>query len=86
MHRVELLDEAIGVARRLGCDVRQDWFDGRGGGHCLLRGRKQLFLDLAQSVDEQLECVAQALRGEVQLANAPMRAELAEYLDVRRVA
>src|SRR5262245_48616039 len=64
MHTVELLDEALGAARRLGYDVRQDWLGGDGGGHCLVRGRRLLLLDVAQSPDEQLDIVVEALRSE----------------------
>ena len=31
MHTVELLDEAVQAARRLGYEVRQDWLGGDGG-------------------------------------------------------
>ena len=65
MHTVELLQEALEAARGLGYDVRQDWLGGDGGGHCLVRGRRMLLLDVAQSPDEQLDVVADALRGEV---------------------
>src|SRR5437763_1724130 len=64
MHTVELLNEAVDTARRLGYEVRQDWLGGNGGGHCLVRGRKWLLLDVAQTVDEQLDVVTDALRGE----------------------
>jgi hypothetical protein len=64
MHTAELLQEAVESARRLGYEVRHDWLDGNGGGHCLVRGRKWLLLDVAQSPAEQLEIVAEALRGE----------------------
>ena len=49
MHTVELLNEAVETARRLGYEVRQDWLGGNGGGHCLVRGRKWLLLDVAQT-------------------------------------
>ncbi len=86
MHTVELLQEAVAAARRLGYDVRQDWLGGNGGGHCLVRGRKWLLLDVAQSADEQLDVVAEALRGEIGAVNAVTSPELAERLDVRSVA
>ena len=86
MHTVELLNEAVETARRLGYEVRQDWLGGNGGGHCLVRGRKWLLLDVAQSVDEQLHVVAEALRGESSAAIAATSKELAKQLDVRRVA
>ncbi len=64
MHTVELLQEALETARGLGYDVRQDWLGGDGGGHCLVRGRRMLLLDVAQTPDEQLDVVVDALRGE----------------------
>jgi hypothetical protein len=86
MHTVELLEKALDVARRLGYDVRQDWLGGNGGGHCLVRGRKLLLLDVAQSASEQLEIVTEALRGESGAAEAVGSRELAERLHFRTAA
>ncbi|MEX2307161.1 MAG: hypothetical protein WD738_06190 [Pirellulales bacterium] len=86
MHTVELLQEALEAARQLGYEVRQDWLGGNGGGHCLVRGRKWLLLDLAQSADEQLDVLAEALRGEIGAARVVKSRELAERLNVRSVA
>jgi hypothetical protein len=86
MHTVELLQEAVEAARRLGYEVRQDWLGGDGGGHCIVRGRKWLLLDVAQSADEQLDVVAEALRGEVGAVRVVKSRELAERLDLRRAA
>ena len=86
MHTVELLQEAVETARRLGYEVRQDWIGGDGGGHCIVRGRKWLLLDLAQSADEQLDVVADALRGEPGAVRLAKSRELAERLSLRSVA
>ena len=86
MHTVELLQEAVETARRLGYEVRQDWIGGDGGGHCIVRGRKWLLLDLAQSADEQLDVVAAALRGEAGAVRVVKSRELAERLRLRSVA
>ena len=86
MHTVEMLDAAIAIARSLGFQVRQDFLHGEGGGHCLVRGRKLVLLDLAQSYQEQLSDVADALRDEPRIADMEIATELAEYLDIRRVA
>jgi hypothetical protein len=86
MHTVEMLQEAVEAARQLGYEVRQDWLGGNGGGHCLIRGRKWLLLDVAQNASEQLDVVADALRGERGAVNVIKSPELAERLDVRRVA
>ncbi|HEX5471840.1 MAG TPA: hypothetical protein VFW73_08130 [Lacipirellulaceae bacterium] len=86
MHTVELLNEAVDTARRLGYEVRQDWLGGNGGGHCLVRGRKWLLLDAAQSVDEQLGVVADALREEVGVKQAIRSPELAKRLELVHAA
>jgi hypothetical protein len=86
MHTVELLQEAMDVARRLGYEVRQDWLGGDGGGHCIVRGRKWLLLDVAQTAEEQLDVVAEALRAESGAARVEKSRELARRLDLRSVA
>jgi hypothetical protein len=86
MHTVELLQEALEAARRLGFEVRQDWLGGNGGGHCLVRGRKLILLDLAQTADERLSVLAEALRGETGAASAVKSPELAKRLHVRSAA
>jgi hypothetical protein len=86
MHTVELLQDALEAVRRLGYEVRQDWLGGNGGGHCLVRGRKWILLDVAQSSDEQLDIVVDALRGEAGAAQAIRSPELAQRLNVRMAA
>ena len=86
MHTVELLQEAMEAARRLGYEVRQDWLGGDGGGHCIVRGRKWLLLDVAQTTEEQLTVVTDALRGESGVARVVKSRELAQRLDLRSVA
>ncbi len=86
MHTVELLQEALDMVRGLGYDVRQDWLGGDGGGHCLVRGRRMLLLDVAQTPDEQLEVVADALRGEERIASLKISPMLAERLEAHAAA
>jgi hypothetical protein len=86
MHTVQVLDEAVAAARRLGYEVRLDWLGGNGGGHCLVRGRKWLLLDLAQSAEEQLEVVIDALRGESGVTQSSLSAPLAERLQLQAAA
>jgi hypothetical protein len=76
----------LDTARRLGYEVRQDWLGGDGGGHCIVRGRKWLLLDIAQTADEQLDIVADALRGEAGAARAVRSEKLAERLNLRVAA
>ena len=45
MLTLELLEEALELARRAGYRVRKDWLDGCSGGACVIKGQKWLFLD-----------------------------------------
>lgn len=83
MHTIEMLDQALAVATRLGYSVRHEWFAGNGGGGCELRGRKLLFLDLDLSPADQLDQVLETLRHEPDAANLPMPDELHERLTSR---
>ena len=86
MHTVELLDEALDLAGRLGYTIRQECFAGGGGGGCELKGRKLLFLDLDFGPREQLEQVIGVLRHEPDAAGLPMPRELRELLKMRNCA
>jgi hypothetical protein len=86
MHTVELLQQALDAVQRLGYEVRQDWLGGNGGGHCLVRGRKWLLLDIAQSADEQLSVVVEALRDEPTASRVVRSPELAQLLELRAAA
>ena len=86
MHTVELLEQALGVARQLGVKVRPEWLNGAGGGGCEIKGQKWIFLDLGQSPLEQLDQVVQALRGEPRLARMDITPELNALLQVRKSA
>jgi hypothetical protein len=72
MHTVNMLESCLELAKKLDYEVRQDWLGGEGGGSCVLRGRKILFLDLALDPAEQLELVVDTLRGEPQALNSSL--------------
>jgi hypothetical protein len=57
MHTIERLEEALSIARQHGYGIRMEWLGGNGGGECEIRGRRWIFLDLADSPAEQLEQV-----------------------------
>ena len=61
MHTVELLDEALQLARDHGYQVRQEWLSGNRGGACEIKGTKWIFLNLADSPWEQLQQVCSEL-------------------------
>ena len=85
MHTVELLEEALGAARRLGYRVRQEWI-GIDGGPCEIRGQRWLFLDLGMPPREQLEVVLDTLRGDPRAAREVLSPTLDRLLGARRSA
>ena len=86
MHTVELLEQAIEFAERLGYRMREEWLGGSGGGACELKGQKWIFIDLALNPVEQLDQVAQALRHDPSIHLFDVPRPLHRLLDVRRVA
>ena len=84
MHTAQLLSQAIDTARRLGFDVREDVLDGAGGGHCLIRGKKWLMLDVTQSYREQLSDVIDALQTEPDIGNIELHPALAERVNPQK--
>ena len=86
MHTVELLEEAVAVAEQAGYEVREEWLGGAGGGHCEIRGRKCLFLDLAVGPLDQLEVVLDALRREPNVVPFAMSTHLRSLVGARKSA
>lgn len=86
MHTVDLLEQALALAARLGYQVRQEWLGECGGGACEYGGRKWLFVDLSLSTIEQLSQVVDALRHDPQLTAAGLPASLTRLLDAERAA
>ncbi len=85
MHTVEMLEQALDLAVRLGYTIRQDCLAGRGGG-CELNGRKLFFLDLDLGPDEQLEQILETLRCEPVATMLSLPQELCELLKMRKIA
>lgn len=80
MHTVEMLEQTLDLAKRIGYSVRQECLAGLGGGGCELRGRKLFFLDLDLGPAEQLEQALETLRREPDALNQPMPDELRDML------
>lgn len=64
MNAAKLLSLAVDAARDAGYEIREEVLEGAGGGHCVIRGKKCLLLDMTQSHREQLSDVLDALRVE----------------------
>ena len=86
MHTVELLEEALALAGECGFVVRQDWLNGSAGGACEFKGRRWLFVDLAQSPREQLEQVLSVLDELPHLSRAGAARQLQALLKLRKAA
>ncbi|MEN6451957.1 MAG: hypothetical protein ABFC96_15825 [Thermoguttaceae bacterium] len=71
MHTVELLEQAMELAARLGYTIRQDSMAGHGG-YCELKGKKLFFLDLDLGPDDQLEQLVDTLRLDPATASQPI--------------
>lgn len=80
MHAAKLLSLAIEAAKTAGFEVREEVLDGAGGGHCLIRGKKCLLLDMTQSHREQLNDVVDALRAEPEITLSTLHPMLAARL------
>jgi hypothetical protein len=86
MNTAQLLSQAIEAARRLGYEIREDALEGAGGGHCLIRGKKWLLLDMTQTYRDQLSDVLDALRVEPDLSTIEMHPALADRLRLQQKA
>ncbi|HZZ28505.1 MAG TPA: hypothetical protein VFE46_10930 [Pirellulales bacterium] len=86
MLTVELLEEALELARRAGYKVRQEWLDGCAGGACVIRGQKWLFLDPTLSPADQLQEVLNAMWADPEVASIDLGPELNEFVPQRKAA
>ena len=86
MAAATLLAEALELARKLGYAVREEYFGGAVGGHCLFAGKKWLLLDVTQSAEEQLTDAVDAIRGEPGASRLQMTPSLATMLQFSKAA
>ncbi|MDP6466833.1 MAG: hypothetical protein QF918_03795 [Pirellulaceae bacterium] len=86
MHTVELLEQVLTVAERLGYGIRYEWLGGQGCTACEFGGRKWMFIDLAVSTAEQLEQVAEALQDDPGVHLLELEAPMQKLLGTHRAA
>jgi len=80
MHVVDVMEETLRLAKRIGYCIRQEWLGGSGCGGCEIHGRKFLFLDLSLGPDEQLDLVLDTLKNDPDLLEADIPAKLRPLL------
>jgi hypothetical protein len=83
MLTVELLEQALELARRNGYKIRQEWLEGSPGGACIIRGQKWLFLDPTRSRRDLLSDVLDALWADPEVTAIDLSAELQRELSER---
>jgi hypothetical protein len=86
MHTVELFEELIQTAERLGYQIRQEYLGGIGGGNCELAGKKSIFIDLALNSAEQLDQLVEALQEDPAIYTLPLSDEVARVVQDRKAA
>ena len=86
MHTVELLEQSLNVVQQLGYSIRHEWLDGDGGGVCEFGGKKWVFVDLAQSADEQLESVVEAILNEPSHTQLEITGTLGSWIQRQKAA
>lgn len=62
VHSIDLLEEALSAAEKIGIEVRPEWLGESTGGVCRIGTKHILFLDLSLSAAEQLKQAIEALR------------------------
>ncbi len=77
------LNAAFEVFERLGIVVQREHLGGTGGGLCVVRGTRRVFLDLDTDVATQLEVVAAALRAVREVETVYIPPVLRELIDQR---
>ena len=75
------LDVLLGVADELGIQVRRASLGGEGGGLCILRGQRVLFVDIQAAVATQYETTLEALARLDQIDQLYIVPEIREDMD-----
>jgi hypothetical protein len=86
MHTVDMVKEAIALARRAGYRIRQEYLGGALGGGCEFSGQKWIFLDVSLGPVDQLDQILEALRHDPDVVGLPMPDELRQRIGVRKIA
>lgn len=86
MHTLDLLEQALEAAQRLGYQVRYETLAGAVSGACQINGRRLLLLDPSDGPLEQLQTTVTALEGEPALEQLSLPTELTRLLRLRRAA
>ncbi len=80
------LDTLLAIAEEIGLDIRKEQLGGTGGGLCVLRGRRVLFVDTAADLEERYEAILSALAPLPDLDQHFLPPEIRDDVDRQRAA
>lgn len=86
MHKVELYEQLVATAERLGYQIRHEYLGGVGGGSCEVAGKKCIFIDLALNSTEQLDQLVEALQEDPAIYTLSLSNEVAHVVHDRKAA
>ena len=75
------LDALVALAEEIGLTVRREPLGGDGGGYCVLRGRRILFVDTSADLETSYERTLEALAPLPELDQRYLRPEIREDLE-----
>jgi hypothetical protein len=78
------LDTIVRLFEQLGVEIRQERLGGSGGGLCLIRGRRVVFVDLDADAATRLDRSIEALAAIPEAASVYISPELRERMDKLR--
>jgi len=84
MDSQRLLGELLDFGERAGMEIRQVYLGGEGGGLCVVRGKRVLFVDSGASLADQLARTAAALASVEDLEKRYLLPEVRQVLEKYR--
>ncbi|KPK75192.1 MAG: hypothetical protein AMJ79_12260 [Phycisphaerae bacterium SM23_30] len=84
MEDATLLAALLDLAENAGIEVRREALGGEGGGLCLLRGRRILFVDAAAVLTDQIARTAEALADLREIESSYLLPQVRECLEKYR--
>lgn len=80
------VDELIALAEQIGLTVRREPLGGDGGGYCVVRDRRMLFIDTTADIETQYERTVSALAPLDELDRRYLRPEIRRDIERQRAA
>ena len=80
------LDELLRVAEEIGLTIRRVPLGGDGGGYCVVKGERRLFVDTMADVETRYERTLEALAPMPEINSHYLRPEVRNDIDRQRAA